>query len=119
MKFTSSLIAAALLIAACAQYESIEVAPVTRAERAQIERITADQLKDPGAAQFRNIQRVNATLTDQTRQNYVCGEVNGKNLYGAYTGFKVFRGKFIGDRFFLDIITNHETDAIYRMGCAL
>ena len=40
---------------------------------------------DPGAAQFRKLRKIKTTGSAQ-----VCGEVNGKNSYGAYTGFKPF-----------------------------
>lgn len=42
----------------------------------------ADLLKDPNSAQFQNV-KVGYAGT-------VCGEVNGKNAYGAYVGFKRF-----------------------------
>ncbi|WP_156314171.1 hypothetical protein [Brevundimonas sp. DS20] len=41
----------------------------------------AEQLRDPASAQFR-ASRVN--------DGWVCGEVNGKNAYGAYAGFQRF-----------------------------
>jgi len=37
--------------------------------------------KDPESARFRNV------FVSQTDVPIVCGEVNGKNSYGAYTGF--------------------------------
>lgn len=40
------------------------------------------QLRDPDSVQFRNER-----LTDG---GWLCGEMNGKNAYGAYTGFKRF-----------------------------
>lgn len=43
----------------------------------------ASQLRDPSSAQFRNV-RVNGI--------FVCGEVNGKNGFGAYNGFVRFYG---------------------------
>lgn len=46
--------------------------------------LAADSMKDPAAAQFRNVRRSTTDAED------VCGEVNGKNSYGAYTGFKRF-----------------------------
>lgn len=39
------------------------------------------KLFDPDSAQFRNVRIVDGT---------VCGEVNGKNRYGAYVGFTPF-----------------------------
>ena len=44
--------------------------------------VTAD-FKDPASSQFRNLKVKLASL---------CGEVNSKNSYGAYTGFKRFHG---------------------------
>jgi hypothetical protein len=43
----------------------------------------AAQLRDPSSAQFRNV-RVNGS--------HVCGEINGKNGFGAYNGFVRFHG---------------------------
>lgn len=41
------------------------------------------KLKDPDSAQFRNIR---------VAGDWVCGEVNAKNSYGAYAGFSGFVG---------------------------
>ena len=43
--------------------------------------IRAD-LKDPNSAEFRNVFI--------TSVGHICGEVNAKNSFGAYTGFKRF-----------------------------
>jgi hypothetical protein len=42
----------------------------------------ADHLKDPDSAKFRNERQVS--------DGSVCGEVNGKNGFGAYSGFAPF-----------------------------
>lgn len=47
----------------------------------------ASLLKDPMSAQFRNV----------TGNTAVCGEVNGKNSFGAYSGFKPFYYFEMGD----------------------
>lgn len=47
----------------------------------QVEEAVAAQLKDPGSAQFRNWR---------TGSNVTCGEVNGRNSFGAYSGFTEF-----------------------------
>jgi hypothetical protein len=49
------------------------------------------QLKDPISARFRNVHLYGGT---------VCGEVNSKNIYGGYVGFKRFYGwkKFIDEK---------------------
>lgn len=43
------------------------------------------QLKDPESARFQNIQ-----LTDHNGGLVLCGEINAKNSYGGYVGFKRF-----------------------------
>lgn len=48
---------------------------------AAAKKLVAAGLRDPGSAQFRDLKKVGET---------VCGEVNGKNAYGAYAGFKHF-----------------------------
>ncbi len=45
----------------------------------------ADTLKDPSSAQFRNVRFV-----EYLDGVVICGEVNGKNSYGGYVGFKDF-----------------------------
>jgi hypothetical protein len=45
----------------------------------------AQTLKDPAAAQFRNV-----SILDGGKTRIVCGEVNGKNSYGGYVGFRKF-----------------------------
>ncbi|CAB4163506.1 hypothetical protein UFOVP814_31 [uncultured Caudovirales phage] len=45
--------------------------------------LIADTFKDPEGVKFRNLR-----ITESGE--FVCGEVNGKNSYGGYTGFKAF-----------------------------
>lgn len=47
----------------------------------QAKKLVAHDLKDPSSAQFREIQKTGRGI---------CGEVNAKNSYGAYVGFKHF-----------------------------
>jgi hypothetical protein len=42
-------------------------------------------LLDPAAAQFRNVRFIKKALDKPT---VMCAEINGKNRYGAYTGFR-------------------------------
>lgn len=51
----------------------------------------ANTLKDPLSAQFRNVR-----LVDYAGGKVVCGEVNAKNSYGGYVGFKRFVASPIG-----------------------
>ena len=47
--------------------------------------VVAATLKDPGSAQFKNV-----VVYAGGKQRTVCGEVNGKNSYGGYVGFRKF-----------------------------
>lgn len=54
--------------------------------RAAGRRAVLDELRDPTSAQFRNVRRldpINGTTT-------FCGEVNARNAFGGYSGFKRF-----------------------------
>lgn len=51
----------------------------------------AANLKDPGSAQFRNVKVSKMTdAEDGHVVAVVCGEINGKNGFGAYAGFHPF-----------------------------
>jgi peptidoglycan hydrolase-like protein with peptidoglycan-binding domain len=62
-------------------------------------------LKDPESARIRNVKRVTAA----DNSTFICGEVNGKNSYGAYAGFVPFRS--FGDEAGIGsfTITTYET----------
>ena len=56
--------------------------------------VLVQNFKDPSTAQFRNESlRLN---------NFLCGEVNSKNSYGAYTGFKRFVLNLKGEKYIED-----------------
>lgn len=59
-----------------------------------------DKMLDPDAAQFRAVE---ACPADKAMWK---GEVNGKNAYGAYTGFRPF--------FFAASVAQYPGDASYR-----
>lgn len=87
LRFLTPLVALAAL-AACSD---------RRLSEAQ-ELVSRDML-DPSSAQFRNVE---------AKEQAICGEVNGKNAYGAYTGFKrfaVFGGKAVIEEAQSDQIT--------------
>lgn len=51
----------------------------------------AANLKDPASAQFRNVKVAKKTDAEDGRVvAVVCGEINGKNGFGAYAGFHPF-----------------------------
>jgi len=45
------------------------------------EKVAAYKLLDPDAAKFRDVRQIGSA---------VCGEINGKNSFGAYVGFRKF-----------------------------
>jgi hypothetical protein len=49
----------------------------------------AGELKDPDSAEFRNVRKVGAGT--------VCGEVNGRSLFGGYAGYRRFIAIWNGD----------------------
>lgn len=53
-----------------------------KSELKDAQKLVASKLKDPGSAQFRNVRK--------GTYGRICGEVNGKNSYGGYTGFSNF-----------------------------
>lgn len=73
------IISAALTVSGCA-----DLSPDPKADliaRAKI--AAAAGLKDPDSAKFRN-------LLAYPDKKLVCGEINGKNSFGAYSGFSDF-----------------------------
>jgi hypothetical protein len=50
------------------------------------EKLVADQMRDPASAQFREVK----VVKQQDGSEAVCGEVNGKNAFGGYVGFRGF-----------------------------
>jgi hypothetical protein len=67
----AALLFAALSLTGCDSKEVSEAKDIVRAK-----------LRDASSAQFRNVR--------ETAGGTVCGEVNSKNAYGAYTGFEPF-----------------------------
>lgn len=73
-----SIVALSAVVAACgasADEKAIDA----------VQQHVVENFKDPSSATFRNVK-----VSDGT----VCGEVNGKNSYGAYSGFDKFYGSY-------------------------
>lgn len=77
-------------------------------------------LRDPGSAQFRSVRVVG----QRPYERAVCGEVNAKNAFGAYTGFQGFVAlvRRDGDRVFITRIIRQEAGGDFgvewRVNCA-
>ena len=54
---------------------------------AEARRVTANQMRDPDSARFRNLRKVRSDMDQGWK---VCGEINAKNAYGGYVGYRVF-----------------------------
>lgn len=61
----------------------------TAHEKKQAQAFIAASLNDPSSAQFRNLD-AHTSKGDHGPFRVVCGEVNGKNGFGAYAGFRRF-----------------------------
>lgn len=63
----------------------------------KVKEAVAERLRDPDSAQFRNIK------SGERRGMFnVCGEVNGKNAYGAYAGYERFVASNDGKAIYLE-----------------
>lgn len=80
----TTLLAVTLALAGQSNANTLTATP----EQAAIDstkRALAYNLKDPDSAKFRNVR---AGL--RGKDYMVCGEINGKNSYGAYSGYQPF-----------------------------
>jgi hypothetical protein len=91
-------VGAALSVAACEKvpgtkaYAAAQQAEADQKLMTEAQTIAARDLRDPSAAQFRAVfvQRKPVGAAPWAGAPVVCGEVNGKNAYGAYAGFVRF-----------------------------
>lgn len=87
---TTAKIAGIFLSGCVPVYETIDVtAKPVRLPDVQLGRAKAtlvDGFKDPESARFRAIRSYRLSNGDVA----ICGEVNGRNSYGAYVGYKTF-----------------------------
>jgi len=83
------------LITYCARQPSTPDDPNSEPSKFEFRELVKYQLKDANSAEFRN----EAVYPVPNRDGVfiMCGEVNAKNSYGAYTGFKRFIVGFGGE----------------------
>lgn len=96
------IILSALLTAGC---ESGEVK--------KAKETVAHKLKDPASAQFRMITEGKAL----NGLNAVCGEVNGKNAFGAYSGYRRFITNNSGSTVYIESQWPEEFEMLWLMAC--
>ena len=91
MRLSLAAIAGCLALTACVNANDTPVntrpTPVTAQDRGVVQSAIIDGMKDPGAAQLRNLVAYDLS-GDQGRA--ICGELNGKNSFGAYVGYQPF-----------------------------
>lgn len=83
---------------AIAQTDYAAPRPISEAERATgeamidtVARYLVDIAKDPESVRFRRVHiRTNLDPTNAQVRIGVCGETNGRNSYGGYTGWRAF-----------------------------
>ena len=80
MNKTQAIATGAILIATIASVFTFRWVN-TADERFAREKL-ANTLKDPSSVELRNLHRLN--------EKEICGDLNAKNSFGAYTGFKAF-----------------------------
>ena len=57
---------------------------------AEAKKAAAEMTRDPESVKFRNLADFDESGPDLKDADFVCGEMNGKNLYGAYGGYVKF-----------------------------
>ena len=82
------------------------------AQIAKIETAAANAMRDPASAQFRNIRAAEIVINDQPPAIHVCGELNARNGFGGYAGFKTFSGVFDEDGEFVYQMIDSPNDRI-------
>ncbi len=82
-----AVIAATLIISGTVQAQTLIDEPqgVEQSMANQIVSAVADHFADPVATQIRRLR------PSEKYEGTICGEVNTKNQYGGYVGFKPFR----------------------------
>jgi hypothetical protein len=80
---------------------------------ARAKQAAADATRDPLAAQFRGL----SVVTDGDGNRKVCGQINAKNGYGGYIGFKPFAYMLeLGDVIFAPDQDDADRNARNRLG---
>lgn len=66
--------------------------PATKGEIELARASLSDHLKDADSAKFKDVR-----FGSGENSSIICGQVNAKNSYGAYSGFTTFMGMKVGD----------------------
>jgi hypothetical protein len=97
LKLSVVMLGLAACLAGCSQIPGSDAYYKTKAEE-----IVSQGLLDPDAAKFRKITVRKKREDDGKVTRVVCGEVNGKNRMGAYSGFVRFSVEPATGAYFID-----------------
>lgn len=108
-------IAAVLMLVACVETTAVSVQPVrlSSSQLALVKGQVVENFKDPGSAQFRRIVTYRVANGDTA----TCGEVNGKNSFGAYVGFKQFYVRSNGQTVKRSYVDQDSSFGLARTAC--
>lgn len=84
---------------------------------AEMKAVVTHNFKDPNSAEFRGIKWFENVHEDGKVSNFACGQVNGKNSFGGFVGFRTFTGRFDGEMFVLHAIANNDTEWVISGLC--
>lgn len=89
--------------------------PITEKRAAEAMEAAKNGLKDPDSAKFRNLYEV-AGMKDDSGNHAVCGEVNAKNSYGGYVGYRRFM-QLAGGKAVVESTRDSFNLKVIRMAC--
>lgn len=92
-------VVAVLAASGCDMMQSRTTVALSGRQVAQIKAAAAQSARNPSALQFRNIRGV-MVQRERSSELIGCGEVNGQNGFGGYTGFNPFYFDFRQQAFF-------------------
>ena len=87
--------------------------PTMKDQVAMAKKVVVENFLDPDGAKFRGLTGFGAKNGKNAALVALCGEVNGKNSYGAYIGFKRFY--IIGFSYYK--IESSDTPIAYDVTC--
>lgn len=99
-----ALLSVVLLSACVAPVVSAKPVALSARDAGLVQSALSHDLYDPSAAQFRGVRAAMVTLESGQTVRRICGEMNGKNQYGAYVGYEHFSGVLNGGQWKRDPI---------------
>lgn len=68
-----------------------------------VEKKVSSKMKDPSSAIFRDLESHLVESDGKSTETIVCGYVNSKNIYGAYSGSRVFMSTVTIDGYSIEV----------------